>query len=359
VDMKSKNITFLSQSLLFNINENVEFLYLNNNNIKVIPDELFINFPNLIWLDLRCNKIRKIPRSIEQHQSLQVLLLGKNNLKELPNTLGSISKLKELNVSGNPIEYPSRDILKKGSKYLIKYLQEQWFNETNQSYCAFNNNLEENIKIKDISTSAPYMFKKQNKKIQGGIFNKARLMERYSWPMIFLTNWSSDRLVTDRDVRLKELERLYKDKRKTLLEKQERCLQSFKNKELLKGWRYKARQLQLIESDSKYQNYTGLEAPFGLDKKNLKTISRKMYNKEINETLKNTNTPITFPKKFDFDLEMSNIYQLLTNINTNMIGYDSQNDNKDRVLMSKVEIETQMLQDIQKRIANLKSCVIK
>jgi len=39
---------------------------------------------------------------------------------------------------------------------------------------------------------------------------------------------SSDRLVTDRDIRMKELERLYLEKQKVILEKQERILQSYK-----------------------------------------------------------------------------------------------------------------------------------
>lgn len=39
---------------------------------------------------------------------------------------------------------------------------------------------------------------------------------------------SSDRLVTDRDIRMKELERLYQEKQKLILEKQERILQSYK-----------------------------------------------------------------------------------------------------------------------------------
>lgn len=39
---------------------------------------------------------------------------------------------------------------------------------------------------------------------------------------------SSDRLVTDRDIRIKELERLYLEKQKVILEKQERILQSYK-----------------------------------------------------------------------------------------------------------------------------------
>lgn len=39
---------------------------------------------------------------------------------------------------------------------------------------------------------------------------------------------SSDRLVTDQDIRIKELERLYIEKQKLILEKQERILQSYK-----------------------------------------------------------------------------------------------------------------------------------
>lgn len=35
-------------------------------------------------------------------------------------------KLRELQVAGNPLDYPGRDIVKKGSKYLIRFLQDQW-----------------------------------------------------------------------------------------------------------------------------------------------------------------------------------------------------------------------------------------
>lgn len=35
-------------------------------------------------------------------------------------------KLRELQVVGNPLDYPTREIMKKGSKYLIRFLQENW-----------------------------------------------------------------------------------------------------------------------------------------------------------------------------------------------------------------------------------------
>jgi len=52
-------------------------LYLDNNIIRTLPDELFTGCTNLMWLDLRCNKIRRLPDGIQGHKNLQVLLLGK------------------------------------------------------------------------------------------------------------------------------------------------------------------------------------------------------------------------------------------------------------------------------------------
>jgi len=66
----------------------MKYLYLDNNSIRILPDDLFTGCYNLMWLDLRCNRIRRIPDSIKGHPNLQVLLLGKNDVKRLPLTLG-------------------------------------------------------------------------------------------------------------------------------------------------------------------------------------------------------------------------------------------------------------------------------
>lgn len=42
-------------------------------------------------------------------------------------------KLRELQVIGNPLDYPVRDIMKRGSKYLIRFLREKWKSEQNNS----------------------------------------------------------------------------------------------------------------------------------------------------------------------------------------------------------------------------------
>jgi len=65
-----------------------KYLYLDNNIIRTLPDELFTGCTNLMWLDLRCNRIRRLPDGVQGHKNLQVLLLGKNDLKRLPLTLG-------------------------------------------------------------------------------------------------------------------------------------------------------------------------------------------------------------------------------------------------------------------------------
>lgn len=61
---------------------------MDNNNIRILPNELFTNCSNLLWLDLRCNNLRRLPDEIKGHENLQVLLLGKNDIKRLPLTLG-------------------------------------------------------------------------------------------------------------------------------------------------------------------------------------------------------------------------------------------------------------------------------
>lgn len=63
-------------------------MYLDNNNIRTLPNELFIDCKHLLWLDLRCNRVRRLPDGIKGHQNLQVLLLGKNDITQLPLTLG-------------------------------------------------------------------------------------------------------------------------------------------------------------------------------------------------------------------------------------------------------------------------------
>ncbi|XP_003246391.1 leucine-rich repeat-containing protein 40-like [Acyrthosiphon pisum] len=354
VILKNRNIMSISESLMQEIGCFVRYLYLANNFIRTLPDELFTGCTHLMWLDLRCNRIRRLPDGIQGHKNLQVLLLGKNDLKRLPLTLGSLPKLRELHVAGNPLDCLTRDMVKKGSKYLISFLQEKWKSDQNIMETTQLNNDELNV-VKKIEDK---ILKKNKKNKKNMATSKMQLMERYSWPMIFLTNWSSDRLVTDRDIRMKELERLYLEKQKVILEKQERILQSYKDGETLKIWRDKAKQLQYFENSHKLKNYRGLEVPFGVNKEFSKIITRQTYRKESMENINYKNAAKrTVVKPFDFDLEMSDIYKMLMSLTSNNVE-NTNSDKKNDLKISNIDWEIQKLHDIQKRISQLKMRMI-
>ncbi|XP_025206694.1 leucine-rich repeat-containing protein 27-like [Melanaphis sacchari] len=357
VILKNRNIISIPESLILEIGCFVRYLYLDNNIIRTLPDELFTGCTNLMWLDLRCNRIRRLPDGIQGHKNLQVLLLGKNDIKRLPLTLGSLPKLRELNVAGNPLDCFTRDMMKKGSKYLIRFLQEKWKSDQNITESMQQNDDELND-VNAIKKIDDKILKKNKKNKKTMDTSKMQLMERYSWPMIFLTNWSSDRLVTDRDIRMKELERLYLEKQKVILEKQERILQSYKDEETLKIWREKAKQLQYFENLPKLKNYQGLEVPFGVNKEFSKMISRQTYRKECVENIKykNAEKP-AIVKPFDFDLEMSDIYKMLISL-TSSEAENTNSDKKNNSKISNIDWEIQKLHDIQKRIAHLKTRMI-
>lgn len=67
---------------------NLRMLYFEGNFIKFIPDNFFIQLPNLTWLDLRNNQLEDIPSNICDHKQLQTLLVQNNNLEFLPNEIG-------------------------------------------------------------------------------------------------------------------------------------------------------------------------------------------------------------------------------------------------------------------------------
>lgn len=78
-----------------------------------------------------------------------------------------MSKLRELQVVGNPLDYPSQDIVKKGSKYLIRFLREKWNSDQNNESVITPND-------------EPNMVKKIDKKtFQKGNINSQPLVTTY------------------------------------------------------------------------------------------------------------------------------------------------------------------------------------
>ena len=73
-----------------------------NNNIGLLPQNLFSAFPALKILSLENNKISNIPSGMSKCVSLWSLSLKQNRLKDLPAELNLCTSLKNLNVSCNP-----------------------------------------------------------------------------------------------------------------------------------------------------------------------------------------------------------------------------------------------------------------
>lgn len=83
-------------------------LYLNQNNIKTIPENVFPSLEKLNFLKLSTNRLEKLPSDISRCQDLTYLNLSNNCLKDLYPLVG-LSRLKELYIERNQLaELPDR-----------------------------------------------------------------------------------------------------------------------------------------------------------------------------------------------------------------------------------------------------------
>ncbi|KAL0964292.1 hypothetical protein UPYG_G00321880 [Umbra pygmaea] len=98
-------------------------LYLEGNEISSLPDTLFTNLPNLVWLDLRNNLITFLPAEIGVHRCLKTLLLEGNPITELPLELGNVVSLKALSLRYCPITFPPQEVLQEGLQCILQYLR--------------------------------------------------------------------------------------------------------------------------------------------------------------------------------------------------------------------------------------------
>ncbi|RUS77823.1 hypothetical protein EGW08_014416 [Elysia chlorotica] len=104
---------------------NLEFIYLEGNEIGYLPDEFFKFFPRLRWLDLRNNELCRIPSVyLSNHCCLRNLLLEGNNLRNLPLELGLVRSLHGLNIANNPLDFPPNEIIEKGTQGILGFLRE-------------------------------------------------------------------------------------------------------------------------------------------------------------------------------------------------------------------------------------------
>lgn len=79
-----------------------------------------------MYLDIRNNKLTDIPKSIKHHPCLTHLLLQNNKLTSLPDELGTVIHLKVLQLGGNPLMYPPREVINAGVLSVLQYLNNKY-----------------------------------------------------------------------------------------------------------------------------------------------------------------------------------------------------------------------------------------
>lgn len=86
-------------------------LNLNTNALTKLPEDLFKDVENLIWLDLKNNNVQ-LPKGIFRYvPKLEVLELGSNNINYLePGIFRNLTKLRLLNLWGNRLQNLSRSV---------------------------------------------------------------------------------------------------------------------------------------------------------------------------------------------------------------------------------------------------------
>ncbi|XP_028915102.1 leucine-rich repeat-containing protein 27 isoform X1 [Ornithorhynchus anatinus] len=126
LDLSKKSLQHLCDDI-FKV-PNLKQLHLQGNALCIIPKDFFQLLPNLVWLDLRNNKIKHLPSGIGTHKFLQTLLLERNPIKTLPVELGNLTSLKALNLRYCPLEFPPMNIVEKGLLAILAYLR-QWDQE--------------------------------------------------------------------------------------------------------------------------------------------------------------------------------------------------------------------------------------
>ncbi|XP_038629943.1 leucine-rich repeat-containing protein 27-like [Scyliorhinus canicula] len=98
-------------------------LYLEGNAISGLSEDFFHQLPNLLWLDLRNNKLTMLPLSIGDHRCLKTLLLEGNPIRKLPVELGNLTSLKALNLRKCPIVFPPEAVMHQGLIAILAFLR--------------------------------------------------------------------------------------------------------------------------------------------------------------------------------------------------------------------------------------------
>ncbi|MBA7671768.1 hypothetical protein ES703_79931 [subsurface metagenome] len=96
-------IKWTSKSVFMVQNNRIIGIAINNGRLKELPDQIF-QLTKLKSLYLNKNKIKTLPDSMGNLRELKILFLSNNNLEHLPSTIGNLVSLKQLFLMNNPLQ---------------------------------------------------------------------------------------------------------------------------------------------------------------------------------------------------------------------------------------------------------------
>ncbi|XP_058799954.1 uncharacterized protein LOC131669235 [Phymastichus coffea] len=338
LDLNHMGITNFPTDILHHL-KNLQMLYLDTNNLKEIPEDLFIILKRLTWLDVRKNQLITLPPTIKGHESLKTLLLQENNIERLPLELGLLPNLKNLQTAYNPIIFPPQEILELDSLSVMKYLRKEWnkLHENEQiELQAFSNekddkkpsmiicyqplqkSLRKNYKYRNLNTSKPSVRLRTWNYKPNSRYNSATLDFTYQ------QKW------------------LWKNDVKQMLTEQHTKLQKILDKNVLVQWRSSYRVFKNNKISS--NDVKALDPPYALHEEN---SQRKIHNEKKK-------------LKLEYKYDIENFYENFNRIQNSLIALG---DKKSTVTVTPrakqlhICTEIDVINDLQKRINDLKLCM--
>mmetsp|Transcript_17936 Transcript_17936/g.25013 ORF Transcript_17936/g.25013 Transcript_17936/m.25013 type:complete len:647 (-) Transcript_17936:103-2043(-) len=123
LDLSSNGLrSITSQIGLYN---HLAALYLNDNRITFLPEDMFNSLKSLRTLVLSSNLLTQVPKSLGMVSSLEKLYLDDNQIREIPVEFGRLFRLQDLRLSGNPITNPPREVIELSTPDFVGYLRDR------------------------------------------------------------------------------------------------------------------------------------------------------------------------------------------------------------------------------------------
>ncbi|XP_032523625.2 asporin-like [Danaus plexippus] len=349
-NLSDENIIDLSSQSLSEVphlqNNLVCVLYLQNNKLKLLPEDLFLLLPNLMWLDLRDNELTDIPITIKGHKSLTHLLMQNNKLISLPNELGTVKCLKVLQLSGNPLIYPPRDVINAGTAKILSFLLAMYEAENGSVLSdktsasdidkiinrarSYNSVLDEE-KLQNHKTLSVQFSERDNydsdedyySKIKGKCPKLHKSRTKTLPPHCQSSKYLKRPIISLEQVNEKMKQSYFQDialkKHKDFVVKTEKILQGKKNVELLRNWRktYRNKQSNLPLDPDSYK-LTAKKFPYDTDPEYMTFLNREDIEKDLPNKYKKRlyrKAKPTVPRKRSNDVHLAmKIKQLFENL---------------------------------------------